>query len=1796
MAKKDDDLDFDLDNLGLDNDLDSIMGDDSLSSGGGKKGDRNPVTSTLKNTAKGIADSIKGDPLKTATEIARNSIPKGITSEVDDLLDIHDTIKSEVKTAASDLRKAGYSSVSAVDRLLSDGSKIKKLTTKIKKLLASDEDSYNGKNTAQIQSDAIADAIAKTIGSVGGSSDSAIKEQLALNRHKSAQELQAGIYTSIDKIRRFQFEITNSYYRRSLELQYKSLFTSKEQLEVLKTGINTFKDQLDAIAKNTGLPDFVKLRASESIKGTFNSRMTNGALDVFFGSKSTGDKVKEKLTNTVNNVKSSIIESLLNTEELANNAYEFSDMASMMGGKANMAGGVIGEYLKSMAGDYVGDKISATKKGRNNIYNLKNMMMNPEGYFKAASRKQDYNSAGGRFKGDFLYTLASLTSDGRKGNSLHTFERENLDNAAVYDIRTKDSIVKIIPGLLAKIYGEVKTLRSATVKGGDNLATGNEVHYDTDTGTFKTVVQFKSSIKTDYKKKMATAIGIYLDSFIGRLTENGLKLTGVSRSDLSSGIIKYVLETGNTAPDMLLNSEFNLLTFMPTSMRPKLQKALMRVLARSRRDYYYLESVHYELKAIKENAPTLTSKLIDLQKSGLTGVVGSMGLMETDSVSGVSFVNRSKMSDFATRTAKGISQADITESLKSRKAFMDAAGIVEPKVAGKKRKHRYKTPKELLDEGLRRIGFDKNKFNDSVNSKIEEVSGYTPEEIYNTVHDKVTSAKDSMMHNAKIQSILNSMAIDKEDPRIKKLTSSQLYALLHSKAIDVNNTMDLKTHIAKVTNSKAYTAMRDKLSGINNSDVANNARNGFNTFKKTKLGDMHKNMRGRVSRLRDTFNPVQGPELPPSVDDNLTSLPPEEEAVLRTMYFDSPEYISGSVNNFEDYAKTFGVKVDTSNDGLRTRFGYAKAYVNKMKKRTSGYIADKLKELKESYKLRRIKKDEEDGQRTEYYNSDEYQAGLVTDFREWLRNKGLRNTPLITIPSLASILKKTREWDRKIFKAGARGIGKVFKLLPRLFKTGGSKGGSLMGKLGKLPLYAMDGLMSTVGLGFMGVNDGLPARAVKGAYGGIKNIFGKMFGMSSPDDDSGSIIDSILGKTRAGERAAPGFIKRTGSKIAGGLGTAAGYGSKAIKGTLGGIGGMLGSIFGKEPKPKHNVSEEFDKDGSGKRDGDWRDRLNLFGKKDKEHHDTPAGVKEDKSGGLMGMIMTGLGAIASIGMKLFKSLGNVPKLLKWIGEGIFKLPSLLGKFGATAWAAVKAGTGAIMDVGSKIVKKITPEAIKAGLGKLKTLITSRAAKIGGEGLAKKLLGKVATRLVPGLGMAMLAYDAAMVSKDMIQNNTPFLKAVSMQVLGFDVTDDSTPMSDDGVPVKPSDAAVADANKTNSTVKPATVSFMDNARSTLSNAYSYTSNAISSGVSAVSDFGNKVGNFLTGGGFTLTGIPAAKGKILSIIDNAAQKVGVDPGILKAIAGVESSFNPNSNIDKPNAHAKGLFQFMPDTWNKMIANNGSKYGFSEDVSIYDPDANATMGALYVRDNINILKSNGLPAGPTEVYLMHFLGSGGGPKFLKSPPDAIAADLFPKEARQNTGIFYDAKNGNKPRTISEVYNFLAFRLQAGAKAGGFQAGSSTLVNSMPPPAVNMTKPPTSAFGNTTIRGALGMGNNPSYSPNATKLTTAANTAVPVTTGTTTPVVPKSLSTSSSYTSPTADFKTTSYNNDVTANSDVLADMKSILLKSLEVQIRMADSLDIIANISNTNKQLDLDNANKPANRDTFPDPVIDLRRKTF
>jgi transglycosylase-like protein with SLT domain len=213
-------------------------------------------------------------------------------------------------------------------------------------------------------------------------------------------------------------------------------------------------------------------------------------------------------------------------------------------------------------------------------------------------------------------------------------------------------------------------------------------------------------------------------------------------------------------------------------------------------------------------------------------------------------------------------------------------------------------------------------------------------------------------------------------------------------------------------------------------------------------------------------------------------------------------------------------------------------------------------------------------------------------------------------------------------------------------------------------------------------------------------------------------------------------------------------------------------------------------------------------------------------------------------------------------------------------------------------------------------------------------------------------------------------------------------------------------------------------------------------------------------------------VTGAIRQAAQATGTSFQYLLATAQVESGLNPQAGA--ATSSARGLFQFIDQTWLATMKQSGAALGYGQYAAAItktasghyevadpvmrsailklrnDPTANATMAGAFTQTNAAVLSAR-LGRSPTEgeLYIAHFLGAGGAARLISSAaanPDASAASYFPVAAHANTSIFYDRATG-APRTLADVRNVLTARYDVAARARPSMPASAVAQADIPP-----------------------------------------------------------------------------------------------------------------------------------------------------
>src|SRR6267378_8520969 len=204
-----------------------------------------------------------------------------------------------------------------------------------------------------------------------------------------------------------------------------------------------------------------------------------------------------------------------------------------------------------------------------------------------------------------------------------------------------------------------------------------------------------------------------------------------------------------------------------------------------------------------------------------------------------------------------------------------------------------------------------------------------------------------------------------------------------------------------------------------------------------------------------------------------------------------------------------------------------------------------------------------------------------------------------------------------------------------------------------------------------------------------------------------------------------------------------------------------------------------------------------------------------------------------------------------------------------------------------------------------------------------------------------------------------------------------------------------------------------------------------------------------------GVDPSRAKIAGAIKRAADTVGTSFEYMLATAKMESNFNPKAGAST--SSARGLYQFIDQTWLGTVKEAGSQLGYGKYADAItrspsgsysvsdpaarnaimklrdDPEAASSMAAVLTQSNsFKLTGKIGRRPTDAELYMAHFMGVGGAGKLIQSAednPNASAARMFPNAAAANQSIFYD--RSGQARSVSQVYSVLSTRYAGAANA---------------------------------------------------------------------------------------------------------------------------------------------------------------------
>ena len=1177
--------------------------------------------------------------------------------------------------------------------------------------------------------------------------------------------------------------------------------------------------QMEALIKNTGLPDAVKLHTSELVAQRFKTSVADNFFKRVNPLEMLGKVINSKVSGGLQNINAGLENALFPLEMIT------SMQDSGMGGGVRGGAEQFFSTLLMMGANYGYGKLfkNIDKSKTNGLSsNIIGMASNPLEYFKSKRSRQNTGLLGRQFN----KLINMLSGEVNYREAADKLSGKNLAMPTPFDGITHTSINTVIPTLLSKIHNELVTIRT-----GKKFSTDDELIFDASSGKMTSKQALKKNIKSKMWNESFKNVSVQ-----GKELANGIKKTlskvDVTNKDkvlaqLDKHLIGYMNRFGTISPDSLLTNEF--LSFYSGEMQPyaaDVFKEYINTIRRRGNSGYAYNDFRKFASAYKG-----TGNILSSHSYGASGMLlNEMGY--SNYFGGETYSNTAKIQKVYNR-------------LGSRKTHSINDNI------GEYEEYNY------TDEGIM-AGLKKDFQN--IKSAFNALGSYTPENgdygnaYIRFAEDLVENDMTEQLIQNKMQEEIDEYAATSEMQKLKVVNPEEYSKRLGKKTAEVEKkykkikqkTVKEMIQAAKETAQEVYKdsgadkyvkAAADSRAGKTVFEYASRSKKYAEKMGTKADNILSKNIplygkakasvkdmiasKGKISTkakrkakellgtLRKAGISVKDYFTKNSAKDILNDVKSGATSGFNTLK-DAASDPEGTLNTFKSFAGETFEKVK-NNENVQGTINAAKE-IGEGIKNSEAYKKTKAKvdEALESETAREAKKTLTEGlhkAKDELFKGfrnakdaifQEEDPEVVAEreaknarFKE-LRQKGKERTK-----------EENKEYYNLIMNKTFSGIGSIFSFIMKPTKF------IAAGIWNAFKHVTFDSLLPSI-WEFSKFTRGLERQFYKNLFTKMKKV---LFEMPK------KMIDTVT--------AIPGKItEKVGSLVQGFLNVwnaplFAALRSKEMEQ----IKGVMPKFLVKAAEMAKNgiglFKGLFDKDN----ENSWRNRLNRF--KNRKKDDKKTDEKGEKKEGLLGRLkglflgvknfltnpltaitagITAIGpTIFKVGQMLLKPFQMIAKVLgglvsgaKGILGGLWKASgfAVKGLGAATKFVAKTAGKAALhgtsalaAGAGKLMGKEVTTKGIAGKiidtLNGFKTQITKRLGKKAGAKFIAKMASKIAARAVPFIGQSLLLYDAAKAIKYMTIDGLDMKSAISKAVLGFDLFNDEEPILDeDGNPIKP----------------------------------------------------------------------------------------------------------------------------------------------------------------------------------------------------------------------------------------------------------------------------------------------------------------------------------------------------------------------------------------------------------------------------
>jgi len=677
------DFDFDFDDE-LSGITDSGLGiEKEVESKKTKSGKREAVTNAFKGAISGAKDAVLSE--KNLRTLVTTALP----DEYEVILGKGEEIATQVagtyQTAVREFKPVAGKFAKVLDKMSTqENATSKKAAAKIRSMFGV-EDQSTRVSEAQMQEQAIATSMGEIFNkTIEAQSELQAKQQA---RQDTKADLDRQVehkrftsqYASIGNIERntgilaqYQTQITSGYQKKSLELQYRSYFAMAELLQKSREHFETTKVSMEALVKNTALPEFVKMQNSERFKEMGRNKLIGALQDKMFGADSTLGRGFAAINKVVKAKSQELASVFMQSLEMAESANEA--MSSMAGSGFDMGPEGSKEYMAAsiaanMALQNPANR-AAAKAGkwlRGKVTKIPGVTDFGKKYYGYAKNTQgmayDWSKSLEEGEPSFFKDILKSTLDefakGKHGVSIETLQgTNNLTNVDVgFDRRFYTSVTDVIPGYLARILVQTEK----TAKGIDGMSGGKASmspelqRYDYKTGKFVRESAMKESIKSRMSEKAkSTNTTSIMNDFMKKVgLDKSLKPD--EQKAFQNAVVSWLSMGNPLTLKAATSSEF--IRLIPTEQRRKVRRVLETLTENGSRPSKGDPNVSIKSafdiagSDLRNSLPNIHAEAQSVYNEGHGDILESLGISQKSGDTGIASIKHQSYADLVTSKA-----------------------------------------------------------------------------------------------------------------------------------------------------------------------------------------------------------------------------------------------------------------------------------------------------------------------------------------------------------------------------------------------------------------------------------------------------------------------------------------------------------------------------------------------------------------------------------------------------------------------------------------------------------------------------------------------------------------------------------------------------------------------------------------------------------------------------------------------------------------------------------------------------------------------------------------------------------------------------------------------------------------------------------------------------------------------------------------------------------------------------------------------------------------------------------------